>query len=112
MANYEDLRPGLHHFRTKEVGKTRNPNGTYSRQMIGENFIETKRGLIREDEWTELAFQAVKESDDLPLLRAVEEHVKKHCLWLKKGEIRQYALECVLGGAYKAWDDFTKGKTK
>ena len=112
MANYGDLRPGLNHFRTREIGRIRNPNGTYSRQTIGENYIETKKGLIHEDKWTELAFQAVKENGDLSLLEAVEGYVKKHCLWLREGEIQQYALECVLRESYMSWNDFTKGKTK
>ena len=103
-SKYAELRPGLHHFRTREIGKTRNPNGTWSRQMIGETYIETKRGLIREDEWAVLALKAVEENNDLSLLESIEKHVKAHCLWLKEREIRPYARECLMIEAYKAWD--------
>lgn len=68
MSTYEELRPGLRHFKTTEIGKVRNPNGTYSRITKGDEYFETKLGLIREDKWTEMAYQAVKENSDLLLM--------------------------------------------
>ena len=103
---YEEIRPGIHHFRAREIGKTRNPNGTYSRITVGETYIETKRGLIREDEWAKIAYQMVVDNGDMPLLDAIENHVREHCVWLKEKEIRPYALECLTSEAYKAWKNF------
>ena len=113
MATYEELRPGLRHFKTTEIGKVRNPNGTYSRITRGDEYFETKLGLIREDKWTEIAYQAVKENNDLPLLDVIETYVREHCLWLKEREIRTYALDCLLHKSYLHWKDFpndTKGE--
>ena len=112
---YAEIYPETHDFRAVEVGRKKNPNGTWSRITEGVTFIRTPSGMIPDDEWAKLAFKAVTENNDLPLLEAIEANVRDRCLWLKENEIRSYSLECLLLGAYKVWAErgdfvFTDGK--
>ena len=102
--NIHDLRIILRHFRAKEVGKTKNPNGTWHRITVGENIFETKAGMILEEDWIKLAEQAVIDNHDEKLLEAITEHVRNNCAWLRKEkEVRIHALECLASESYKAW---------
>lgn len=103
---YSDLRIILRHFRAKELGRSKNPNGSYHRITVGENIFETNIGMIPEDEWEKLAEQAIIDHHDEKLYEAVKGHAKTYCIWLHKDkEIRQYALNCMMGGTWKAWEE-------
>lgn len=102
---YEEIKPGPGWFRAREVGKTKNPNGTWSRITTGETYYKTKIGELREDEWERIAEETAREYGDLPLLQAIEDYVRKHCAWLKEKEIRGYSLHCLVDEAYRTWEE-------
>ena len=92
---------------------------TYNKQTYkfektnkGVDYIHTRDGReVTLAEWEELALKYVTEADLSDLLSQIEEYVKNNCKWLKKGEIRRYALDCLLHESYKAWDDFMVQET-
>lgn len=89
-------------------------NVTYNKQtckfeksLKGIDLIVTRDGReLAFEKWEEIALKYVTENDLSDLLSQIEEYVKDNCKWLKKGEIRRYALDCMLHESYKKWDDF------
>ena len=70
-------------------------------------YIHTRDGrTIERGEWCRIALEMIIQADLIGLLHQIEEYVQANCLWLKKGEILQYSMDCLLKGAYKHWDDF------
>lgn len=104
MYSYSEIKPSVRHFRSREVSKTRNPNGSWHRVYRGEEYYETKIGMLRMDEWEKIAFEVVEENGDLPLLEAIMEHVRDRCRFIKKKDLKVYALDCLLNESYKAWE--------
>lgn len=94
-------------------------NVTYNKQTFkfeksikGIDLIHTCDGReLGLSEWEELALKYVAEADLSDLLSQIEEYVKNNCKWLKKGEIRRYALDCLLHESYKKWNDFMVQET-
>lgn len=102
---YEDIYPVLHEYRTVTVGREQNHQGRWRDKTVGVEYARTKEGLIPQSEWYEKAEKAVTESGDKDLLDAIIEHVKENCAWLKDGQHKGYALECLIRGSYEAWND-------
>ena len=70
-------------------------------------FIHTKDGReIARDEWCRIALEMITERDMSDLLKQIEEHVQKNCLWVKTGELQEYSMDCLLKGSFKHWNDF------
>lgn len=103
MLSYEDIIPGTTYYRSKEIRREKNPNGTWKRIMKGEEYFETKMGEMLEDEWEKLADQTVREHGDTPLLEAIEDHVRDYCKWLRPDEVHLYSLRCLVRKIYLAW---------
>ena len=102
---YDDIMPGVMQFRAHEISKTRNPNGTWHREYAGEDYFETPQGKMSVKGWTEFAQKVVEENGDLPLLEAIETHVRIHCPFVKEKDLQSYSLQCLVEGAYKAWQE-------
>ncbi len=104
MIRYQDIKPGLSIYCSREVKKTRNPNGTWHREYAGEIWYQMGDGKIKRKDWILLAEQAVRDNKDSLLLKAIEAYVYEHCIWLRKEDVRCYSLRCLVDGAYKAWE--------
>jgi len=105
---YEDIKPGVCQYLSKEVKRYRNPNGSWHRVYEGENYYNIKAlgGMITCKEWAEIALRVVEAAGDLPLLDAITEHVEKlgwnFAPW---GGVTRYALECLISKAWEAWEE-------
>ena len=102
---YEDIYPSLHEYRTIKVGREQNYQGRWRDKTMGVEYARIKEGLIPQSEWYERAEKMVTENGDKDLLDAIIRRVKKNCVWLKEGQHKGYALECLIRGSYKAWND-------
>lgn len=74
----------------------------------GIDMIRTRGGeLYSPDAWMQAALGYIKKSGKTDLYLQVKEYVIKNHLWLKKGEVIQHSLDCILHESYKHWDDFS-----
>ena len=102
---YEDIRPGVRNFRSREVSKTRIGGGRYHREYKGEDYLPTPIGEFTEAEWTKLALKLIHENGDDDLFQAILNHVCE-LPWMKRQKElskKQYAAECLITGRWKAW---------
>ncbi|MGP1348497.1 MAG: hypothetical protein ACTTK0_02495 [Stomatobaculum sp.] len=103
---YDDIKPSVRWYISHEVNKEQNPNGSWRRIYKGEDHFKTKVGLIPLSRWTEIAKEVVEAAGDGALLSAIIEHVSGYGWNFKAwGGVETYALECLIGGAYKAWEE-------
>lgn len=59
------------------------------------------------EEWRGQMKAAIAEEGKQELLSRIVEAVKTHCMWLRtEQEILDYAMDCLAGEAYRAWQDF------
>lgn len=102
---YDDIRSRIDHFASREVRRTRNPNGTYHREYEGYYYYETNIGRIDEDDYDKIALAVIHKNDDDNLLKAIKDHVKELAFMKGKsdGYIQHYAISCLLDKAYEAW---------
>lgn len=115
MTQIESLRwKGVREFRaepTKEFYINR--VGRKVAVTKGVDYINTVgSGRMTLDEWYAEMDAAVVAAGQTDLLKSIEDHVRNHCFWLKGPEVRQYALECLSGENYLAWDDFSINEEK
>ena len=84
---------------------TQSRNGRRVRVTKGTVFVRTKNGEMPEEEWYGAVTEAVAAEGKTDLL----ERIKKHCLHLAflhgEKEVTNYALECLVSGAYNHWKD-------
>lgn len=103
---YDDIRPGVRHYVSHVIHKEQRPNGTWRKIYAGEDHFETKIGLLPLSKWTPIARKVIEAAGDGFLLDAIIEHVKGYGwdfrIW---GGVEAYAAECLLSGAYKAWEE-------
>ena len=93
-------------YRTVPNGKWHvSRNGRRVQETTGIEYVPTAVGKFEQTEWMRLAKEAVLREKGATLLKAVCDHCKKHCVWLRKeAEIEAYAVNCIVSGAYLHWD--------
>ena len=73
----------------------------------GINKIHTKDGReMSLEAWEREASEMINKFHLTDLLERIEEYVQANCIWVKKGELRQYSMNCLLKGTYKKWSGF------
>lgn len=71
-------------------------------------YVHTHDGRnIPVGEWERMCLEMITQADLRALLEQIEEYVQKNCLWVKSGELRRYAIGCLLNESYRSWDGFT-----
>lgn len=101
---YEDIMPGVRHFRTAQIRKVEIGNRRYHREYMGYDTFETPAfGEIRVTEWTQIAKEVIRRNGEEKLLAAIMDYVNKYCTWLKEDEKITYAAQCLLYKSYEAW---------
>jgi len=105
----EDLRwTSSRMYRQEPTGSyTTNRNGRRVPVTKGTEYVKTAGAdTMPLAEWYLRMETAVKQEDLTDLLEKIIEHCRK-LAWLKtEKDVREYALECLSGEAYKAWEDF------
>ena len=93
-------------FPTKEFYINRTGRKVFLKELV--TYIPTRGcGTMKLDDWYEAMEAAVEAEGKTDLLKGIEEHVRRHCAWLRKErQVRQHALECLSGENYLAWDGF------
>ena len=70
-------------------------------------YVHTRDGrTIERGQWCIECLEMITQADLRPLLEQIKEYVQRNCLWVKKGELEEYSMNCLLNGSYKHWDDF------
>ena len=73
-------------------------------------FVLTKDGRkMPVEEWEQKCLEMIIQGDSSGFLKRIEEYVHHNFLWVKKGEIRRFSIDCFLKGSYKHWKDFMEG---
>ena len=86
-------------------------NGRRVQETKGTEYVPTSLGRIEVSEWTRLTKEAVLREKGADLLRAVCDHCRKHCAWLKTEKaIEDYAVSCISSEAYLHWDGWKEGE--
>lgn len=82
--------------------------GTRRKVTKYEEFFLTKIGEFDMDKWYELSRNCIINSGSVELLKRIIDHCRLYCAWLKKEkDIEQYAIVCLIAGAYRNWKDFS-----
>ncbi len=89
--------------------------GTYEITRIGTRravmkYVETYKtnaGEFTRTQWRDILLRCMGESGSRPLLDRIAEYCKTHCVWLKKKEREDYALDILAGRIYRYWEDFS-----
>lgn len=104
---YKDIRIHYSVGRSITIKKTKNPNGTWhsdTKYIMG---YKTDIGEILDSEYHKIALDVIQKNNDEAVLQAVNEYVGEHVYFLKnESEQLDYAIECTVSGAYKAWKEF------
>jgi len=102
---YDDIRPGVRWYISELKSKEQLPNGSWRRTYQGEDHFKTKIGLLPLSRWSKIAREVIEAAGDGVLLDAIIEHVKGYGWDFKPyGGAETYAMECLINGAYKAWE--------
>lgn len=91
---------------TKEFYINRSGRKVFITEMVP--YISTRGcGTMKLGDWYKAMEAAAEAEEKTELLKDIEDHVRTHCVWLRKAQqVRQYALECLSDEAYFAWDGF------
>ena len=94
----------------RSVGRGRffkTSNGRMKEKTVGYEFVKTVgAGEIELSEWYEAMECAVKHEGKENLLTRIVDYCRRLAWLHSEKAVRQYALECLSSGAYKAWEDF------
>ena len=101
--SYDDLLPGIQCYRPVEVGKTRNPNGTYSRDYKMHGWYKTKIGDIKESDYHKIGLEVIKNHNEEWIYERVLARVKTFPFLNSEEEQIQWAVDCTISKAYEAW---------
>lgn len=106
----------LYSYRVKYFGLERIGTGMYEitrlgtrrETMISRPTVCTPSGWMPLETWRERVKQAIRENHKEELLERIREYCKGHYFWLhNETDLDDYAMQCLVLGAYSAWDDFS-----
>ena len=101
--SYDDLLPGIQCYRPVQIRKTRNPNGTYSRDYKLHGWYKTKIGDIKESDYHKIGLEVIRNHNEEWIYERVLARVKIFPFLSSEEEQIQWAVECTLSKAYEAW---------
>ena len=102
----------------QRIGRSEPTGDTYTTRFgntrhkyVFKEFYQTNMGEFVPEKWLEVTLQLVKTIQETRLLEEIKDYVKRNCYWLKKAnEVEEYAINCLLSGAYIYWYDFKDKK--
>ena len=100
---YEDIRIHFDVYSSVEIGKTRNPNGTYHRETKLVCSYKTNIGEIPENEYDDIALKVIDKNNERWIFDRVYAHVKTFPFLKTEQEQFHYAIEVTVSKAYEAW---------
>ena len=100
---YEDIRILYDCYSSVEVGKTRNPNGTYHRDTKLVCHYKTKIGEIREEDYDKIALEVIEKNNDRWILDRLFAHTKTFPFLRTESEQFHYAIDLTISKVYEEW---------
>lgn len=100
VCKVDDFNYTINQYRSEFIGKDQTGRKLYR----GVSFKKTAWGDIEENRWYRIAKNLITIAGEAEVLEIIKEHCKK-LVWLKKEEVENYAIECMLNRSYEYWAD-------